>query len=62
MALLKVNDNVYRLALKQDLAETREERLRSAIELKCNVQLQYRLAMDMYKRIFKEEGVPLGQR
>lgn len=56
MALLKVSDNVYQLALQQDSAETREERLRRAIELKCNAQLQYRLAMDMYKRILKEEG------
>lgn len=56
LALLKANDNVYQLALKQGLAETREERLRRAIELKCNAQLQYRLAVDMYKRIFKEEA------
>lgn len=61
IALLKVSDNVYQLVLQQDLAETRKERLRRAIELKCNAQLQYRLAMDMYQRIFKEEGNPLGQ-
>lgn len=61
LALLKANEAVYSLTVDQDLAETREERLRKAIELKSNAQLQYRLAMDMYKRIFKEEGNTLGQ-
>lgn len=61
LALLKETDNVQSLIKLQDQAETRDERRRLAIELKCHAELLNSLLLGMYQRIFKEEGNPLGQ-
>ena len=56
LALLKETDNVQSLIELQDQAETRDERCRLAIELKCHAELLNSLLLGMYKRILKEEG------
>ena len=56
LALLKETDDVRALIDLQDQAETRDERRRIAIELKCHAQLLNVLLLGMCKRIFKEES------
>lgn len=55
-ALQKETDNVRSLTSLQDQAETRDERRRRAIELKCHAQLLNGLLLGMYKRILEEEA------
>lgn len=56
LALLKETDDVRALIDLQDQAETRDERRRLAIELKCHAQLLNVLLLGMCKRILKEEA------
>lgn len=56
LALMKVNGELADLIMKQDQAETQEERLRYGIMLKNRGQLLGGLAVEMHDRIFKEEG------
>lgn len=56
LALMKTNGELADLIMKQDQAETRDQRLRYGIMLKCYAQLESGLAMEIRNRIFKEEG------
>lgn len=56
LALMKTNGELADLIMKQDQAETRDQRLRYGIMLKCYAKLESGLAMEMHDRIFKEEG------
>lgn len=61
LALMKTNGELADLIMKQDQAETRDQRLRYGIMLKCYAQLLGGLALEMHNRIFEEEGVRHGE-